>query len=81
MVDVSGIPTGKETFEQLGTKEFKVTAILNENHPISSNIITVKNDIDVDRSNGVYLKLKNPNYNSINEFKDILSITVSTSRK
>ena len=73
MVDVSGTPTGKETFEQLGTKEFKVTAILNENHPISSNIITVKNDIDVDRSNGVYLKLKNPNYNSINEFKDILS--------
>ena len=73
MVDVSGIPTGKETFEQLGTKEFKVTAILNENNPISSNIITVKNDIDVDRSNGVYLRLKNPNYNSINEFKDILS--------
>lgn len=73
MVDVSGTPTGKETFEQLGTKEFKVTAILNENNPISSNIITVKNDIDVDRSNGVYLRLKNPNYNSINEFKDILS--------
>lgn len=73
MIDVSGTPTGKETFEQLGTKEFKVTAILNENNPISSNIITVKNDIDVDRSNGVYLRLKNPNYNSINEFKDILS--------
>ncbi|WP_444244503.1 ABC transporter permease [Eubacterium sp.] len=73
MGDVSGTPTGKETFEQLGTKEFKVTAILNENNPISSNIITVKNDIDVDRSNGVYLRLKNPNYNSINEFKDILS--------
>lgn len=73
MVDVSGIPTGKETFEQLGVREFKVTAILNENNPISSNIITVKNDIDVDRSNGVYLRLKNPNYNSINEFKDILS--------
>lgn len=73
LVDVSGTPTGKETFEQLGTKEFKVTAILNENNPISSNIITVKNDIDVDRSNGVYLRLKNPNYNSINEFKDILS--------
>lgn len=73
MVDVSGTPTGKETFEQLGVREFKVTAILNENHPISSNIITVKNDIDVDRSNGVYLRLKNPNYNSINEFKDILS--------
>lgn len=73
LVDVSGTPTGKETFEQLGTKEFKVTAILNENNPISSNIITVKNDIDVDRSNGVYLRLKNPNYNSLNEFKDILS--------
>ncbi len=73
LVDVSGIPTGKETFEQLGVREFKVTAILNENNPISSNIITVKNDIDVDRSNGVYLRLKNPNYNSINEFKDILS--------
>ena len=73
MGDVSGTPTGKETFEQLGTKEFKVTAILNENNPIRSNIITVKNDIDVDRSNGVYLRLKNPNYNSINEFKDILS--------
>ncbi len=73
MVDVSGTPTGKETFEQLGVREFKVTAILNENNPISSNIITVKNDIDVDSSNGVYLRLKNPNYNSFNEFKDILS--------
>lgn len=73
MMEVYGIYQAGELFSQEGTRQFKITAILDKNPPISEDIFTVKNNIDPLMSNGVYLQLSKPGINSYKEFNDILN--------
>lgn len=71
-VELVGEYTKGETFNKQGEREFKLTAILSEAHAVGSDIVTAKESIDPDTTNGVFIKLKNPGYNSYNDFNDIL---------
>lgn len=70
--EISGYYMNGETFEHVGDEEFKVTAIISGNPAVGSDIFTFKGNIDTAYSSGVYVKLKNPGYDSYKVFNDLM---------
>ena len=69
---LSGPYTRGETFVKQGERQFVLTAILKTNPPIGEDIFTSCDNISLDDTDAVYIKMTNPGLETYDEFDDIL---------